>query len=458
MRSYPCRPPKPAVFLALLLGWMGLGPVSILGPEDALGQSVRGRVLEEGSDKGIEGVELLLLGARGDTVGRTLSGSDGLFQLLALVGGSYRIQARHLAYRPFTSPPLELRSFQEVVLDLALSATAIPLEPLTITARRLDPRMGSTVEGFYARQRMSAQGHGFGWIVTRVDPMMVNATDAREVLQWFRLRERCTIVYWNGNLVVNPEVAQDWIETPAAYLEGLEYYPNVSDAPAPFREIPVYLQDSVFCSVLALWAKTGYYGDPVPSPPSHKRLHVALVLQDLSGKLAPDLGVGLETSLLLPVSNRLALGGFLRRTSHHLSGPLLRQTLEGLVQVPWVLPSGSRPFSLWAFGVEGRFVARDEGRIRPVVTGRAGAGLRSFTLVSNSFGEPTERLSSWGLGLGGAVGAEVLLGRRFTLHLAVELDRFAFEPYSELERNWYTSAAGWTARSLRVGAGYVPGR
>jgi len=456
---------SPGLFAGLLL----LALLALLAPVNpVLAQSVRGRAVDAESEEGIAAVRVVLLSADGRTVSESLSRDDGGFHLVTVEAGEYRIQSSHLAYEPVTTQPFRIEGGQEVTVNLILTTTVILLEPLEIVGRRQDPRMGSTIEGFYARQKMFTQGLGFGRVATRIDPEMVNATNPRDVLLWLEPPDRggiiadagCRVVYWDGRLVLSQDVADQWLDTPASFFEGVEFYRNQSDAPAAFREIPIYLSDlstggRVFCSVVALWPRTGYFGELPPPPPSQERLNGALAFYDLSGKLSPGPGVGIEITGHALAYRNLALGVLLRRTSHHIAGDRMEETLSALEQVPFVLPPGRRPFALWVLGPEARLTFGETRIFRPMVALRGLVARRAFTLVSNSFGTPEVTLSSFGLGVGATVGFEWLLTNRLAAHAALGYDRYAFEAYAELERAWYTSAASWQGLGLRVGVGYA---
>ena len=427
-------------------------------------QSIRGRAQEAGTGRSIESAYVALLAPDGTTVSESLSGEDGFFHLVTVNAGEYRIRATHLAYETVTTEPFRVEGGEELLVNLSLSTTVIPLEPLVISARRIDPRQGSSIDGFYARQKMFTQGLGFGRLATRIDPEMINAGDPRDVLLWLAppnmggivTEAGCTTVYWDGRLVLAQEMADSWLETPASFFEGVEYYRRTSDAPPAFREIPLYLANNPSCGVVALWPRTGYFGEaPINLTPPQERLNGALFLYGLSGELAPSLGVGIEITGHVLAHRNVALGVLVRRTSHHLSAELMEQTLEGLQKVPFVLPAGQRPFVLWVIGTEGRLHLREIGRVRPMVAARVLAAKRSFTMVSNAFGTPEVDISSLGLGVGATLGVEFLLTNRIAAHAALGYDRYSFGPYQELERPWYTSAGSWNGIGLRFGIGYA---
>lgn len=449
---------------------LGLGMALVFSLPVALwAQSVRGRTVEAGTGRAVEGAQVSLVAADGKVVAEVISGREGAFQLLARSGGRYTLRAGHLAYLTVTSQPFDLADGEELVVDLSLPTAPIPLDPLTITARRVDPRIGSSIEGFYARAKMAGEGLSFGRVVRRIDPEVTSSSTVREVLRWLEPPNRgesisqrspgCLVIYWNGELVLSADQAQEWLDTQASFFEGMEYYRHPYDAPLAFREIPIYLQDRVSCSVLALWPKTGYFGDPPPDLlPPQERFSASAYFYRLEGKMAPAPGGGVEVAGHVGIRPNLAVGLHVRATAHQLPASVVRKTLEILEDPPFVLTQGRRPFTLWAVGVEGRLTLGRGKVLRPILAGRFDVARRALSLVANRFGHPSETVSSFGAGLGLAAGVEALYRGKWALTGVVNCDWWDFEPYQELERAWYTTKAAWRGFGARVGIGYALGR
>jgi hypothetical protein len=179
--------------------------------------------------------------------------AEGQFYLVARNPGVYRLEASHIAYQPSTTE-VDLGPEELLVVDLALSQAAILLDPLTVTARRLDPRRDATYEGLYAR-RSEFPRIGARRVVLFTD-LEMRAMRVRDVLRWMEGTPNCRVVYWNGMLVNSALMAQAWIDdTSAASLEGLEFYESALDAPDVFRDVPGYMRDSYRCSIIVLWPR-----------------------------------------------------------------------------------------------------------------------------------------------------------------------------------------------------------
>lgn len=120
-------------------------------------QSVAGRVLDNGSDAPVLGVLVELRTERGGDSGSALTDSLGAFRLEVPGPGIFRLRATRIGYQRVESPGFEVGEAEQVEADLRISASAVLVEPLTITSRPEPPRSRylETV-GFYERERRSS--------------------------------------------------------------------------------------------------------------------------------------------------------------------------------------------------------------------------------------------------------------------------------------------------------------
>ena len=422
------------------------------------GQSVRGRVVDAATGQGVSGVRIELLTADGSRASEAVSGADGAFQVAARTGGEYRLRSSHIAYRASTSQAFSLQELEQVIVDVRLSTAPIPLDPLTITARRHDARRDATHEGFYARQ-LTLPPLGNSRVITRWDAEMINARDARDVLQWLpRPRDGCLIVWWNGSPVMFPELATSWLETQSSHLEGVEFYRSIFDAPPTMRDIPPYLIGCTLHSVIALWSRTGYFPEPPPEPfrPPRRRINVAAAMYHLSGSDAPGAGAGLEAAVHWPVLYGVAIGLHVRRTAHQLTAETTHEMMTRLGSgSTYQLPQGERPLTLWVVGIEPRVIMGEVAGLWPIASLRVQVARRRLTLVSSASTHHAVPVPSYGGGIGATLGVEKLIKERFALLVAIGHDRHFFNPYDKLERRWNPTSANWGGTSFRVGFGYA---
>lgn len=139
---------------SIRLASVGLGLMAglCLALSPAVAQSVGGRVLEEGSLQPVAYTGIALLDSAGTVVISTVADSLGSFYLRA-GPGRYRLRAERIGYATVTSEPVELRSDEPVIVELRVSASGIPLEPLIVRARGIE-------RGEDAFKRRRALGEG----------------------------------------------------------------------------------------------------------------------------------------------------------------------------------------------------------------------------------------------------------------------------------------------------------
>ncbi len=123
--------------------------VALAGRADA--QAVRGQVLGFQDSTGVPGVIVQLLDARERTVAQSLSAERGRFLLRASSGGSYRLKALRIGYRPSVSPPFEIPATGFIEQSLVLTGGAVTLAATqVVAASRCGAQSDSGSLGFLA--------------------------------------------------------------------------------------------------------------------------------------------------------------------------------------------------------------------------------------------------------------------------------------------------------------------
>jgi len=113
------------VILLLLLGAPGPGAAQIIS----------GRITDRETGEAIEAVRVQLISARGDSLSVGFSDRFGSYNLRAPGQGEYRIRASRVGAGEVSSPPFLLREAGSEVVDLALTFTAIELDPILVQQR-----------------------------------------------------------------------------------------------------------------------------------------------------------------------------------------------------------------------------------------------------------------------------------------------------------------------------------
>jgi hypothetical protein len=454
----PLRCPWGTLF-ALVLALACAGPVSA--------QTVRGRVVDAGTGEPMESVRVELLAARGSAVSSSVTDGDGGFVVGSRVAGSFRLRASHLGYAEVVVE-VQLHEREEITVDLRLAVSALALTPLTVTARRRDPRHDASYEGMLARHELFPLV-GSERVVRFDDPELAGAGRVTDVLQWMTPRQfnasagnpergpregagmgqtgrpLCAVVFWEGELVNDPTMAGLYLTDPmAVHLEAVEFYRYWAEAPMDYRQVPVYMfLDNIYnCSVVALW------GRRTPVPPIdpqdaqfRARIGGAGGWQTTSGADAPGGAAASRAEALLYLTRTTAVGLHVRHAQAPMD-PATFQRMSG--EDPAQL--GGRDYTVLVYGLEARRDLRRLGPVRPFVSGRLSLARRTF----NPYRAGSDAaVVSTGRGAGITAGVERQLARGISVHAAVEHDVLAFRPFYALKTH---APATWQASSLHLGA------
>jgi hypothetical protein len=116
-------------------------------------QTVRGKVLDAATGEGVAQAEVQAL-SEGHDLGRARTAADGSFEMRLRTAGTVRIQARRTGYAVTLTGDLPVEMRETVEVEVRMSAAAVAMEPLRVTARVEPPRRRSLeVNGFYERER-----------------------------------------------------------------------------------------------------------------------------------------------------------------------------------------------------------------------------------------------------------------------------------------------------------------
>ncbi len=96
------------------------------------GQTIRGTLLEEGTDQPIPGAFVVLQDSVGLAVSTTLTGSAGTWLLRAPRAGTYRVRADRIGYASSTSEPLSVAAGETIVHRLVVAVAPVGLSELAV--------------------------------------------------------------------------------------------------------------------------------------------------------------------------------------------------------------------------------------------------------------------------------------------------------------------------------------
>ena len=432
----------------------------LLTAAQASAQSVRGRVLDAGTATGIPEVRVTLINEAGGKVHEVISDANGRFALNARESGRFRIRTNHIGYTDVTTDPIIVGAEEQITVDVKLAIAAVTLDALTVVARRVDPRQEATADGMYAR-RLLLPPIGSSRVLLPHDPEM-SGMDVRDILRWMPRQRGCMVVWWNGNMVQNQELAAEYLEMSPQMLEAVEFYRSFTDAPLVYRDLPVTMGFSnTNCSVVVLWPRTNRYlaeFAPPILPPDLSAYGINAIAYRPSGRFAPGLGFGIEASALRPVKGVFSAGVFLRITAHQFGADSTAVISRNLSDATFLLPPGDRFLFLSVLGGEGRFSFRRLSPVRANVSARLEVAQRRFNMQSSNVGNRNILVTSYGWGLGGQGTVEWDVNEKLGATVSLGYDHLSFNAYDAIETQSTPTAAAWNGIGLRVGVSYSPSR
>ncbi|MEJ2483397.1 MAG: carboxypeptidase-like regulatory domain-containing protein [Gemmatimonadota bacterium] len=130
---------------ALLL----FGALAAVGANPVDAQTLRGRVVEQGTDSPIPGALLLLQSAEGEELASAVSGESGAWVLRAPGPGEWFVRVERIGFAATTSGPFRVALGADVTIPLEVSSAPLELPALTVEGESggcgLDPEEGETV-------------------------------------------------------------------------------------------------------------------------------------------------------------------------------------------------------------------------------------------------------------------------------------------------------------------------
>lgn len=158
--------------------WMeAMVTVLLLGaPSLADAQTIRGRLLEYGSDQPIDMGLVVMVSPAGDSVSASLSDDDGFFEVSAGEQGDYLLEAAAFGYRASRVGVFELGEGGEMSVEFRLWPTPLTLDGVVVESLVREPVL--VRNGFYRRM-----GRGVGTYFSPDDIESSNAQRAIDMLQ-----------------------------------------------------------------------------------------------------------------------------------------------------------------------------------------------------------------------------------------------------------------------------------
>jgi len=176
--------------------------VLLFAASPAVGQILRGTVLDSSSGRPVAGAHVIVLVDVRTTVGNVVTGADGVFAFRLPAVGAYQVRVSRLGYSPKMTEPIGVDSSFLTSVQLQLVPSAVPLDPLTVAAEHVvvEKQLPYLADaGVYDRRHK-----GFGHFLTRSDiekrdpQLMTNAlrglSGVQVVCTGRRLPVRCDVL------------------------------------------------------------------------------------------------------------------------------------------------------------------------------------------------------------------------------------------------------------------------
>jgi hypothetical protein len=224
------------------------------------GQTIRGTLLERGSDSPIHLGFVGMYTESGDSVTSTITNETGRFEVTSPLPGNFLLLAAALGHRETTVGVFELGEGGELTVEFRIPVEALTLEGLLVQADRVaqvDQQPALVMNGFSRRMQ-----HGLGRFLTPADIESSPATRISDlfvgmlgvVLLDDRLQMRTTQGYCAARIYVDglpaPFMELDNVVT-LEVVEAIEVYQRATEVPLQ------YGGTGAFCGVILFWTKIG---------------------------------------------------------------------------------------------------------------------------------------------------------------------------------------------------------
>lgn len=267
------RTRRQAVLGPLLAGFLlVLGPLPATAQGNGVQGMIRGRVVDETTDRGIPTALVEFMDGRTRIRASAVADDNGNFVLSRLPAGSFRLRATRIGYARALTPYWRIEQGEVLTVVVYLDPDAVLLAPLEI--RAVERSASPVLTGFYRRLERRNGGH----FITRdeierrhpsqITDLLADVPGVRlsvggigansRVVSLARAipfsRGECPVQIWVDGLLAsrNPsiDVPLDELATPNI-LEGIEIYRGLSTIP------PEFVTPEARCGVIALWTRRG---------------------------------------------------------------------------------------------------------------------------------------------------------------------------------------------------------
>jgi hypothetical protein len=239
------------------------GVVGVWSP--AAGQTVRieGRVIEDESERPIEGVRVTVLSVADRRLEVRYTDELGTFEFLTRYRSAVKLRADRIGYHETLTPTLHFDEYDFFRVEVRMKIDAVLLAPLEVVGRH---RTFSPLHADFEHRRLT----GSGWYITREDieelkpayvtdllatvpgiHLLSSGSGHRRIATFGRKNGCHAQIYVDGFHINRGEgFTIDDVVLPGS-VEGIEVYRGLSTVPAE------YLSPEAVCGVVAIWTRRG---------------------------------------------------------------------------------------------------------------------------------------------------------------------------------------------------------
>ncbi len=229
-------------------------------PVTAIGQTIAGWVVDDGTSVPLSAVAVMLLDSTDVAVALAESDSAGRFSMEAPRAGMYRVRADRLGYGDLISEVFSLDDAGPVELVVRMVPEPLEVAGLVVTAEQ---RMRTELEevGFF-RRRNNSLGYFFDAeelerirplvvtdVLRRVPSVRVSGSVVRSLRSY---KPTCSMkIVLNGFKIENDSTADLNFLVNTDLLIGIEVYPGAGGIGAPVQ----HRGTDAFCGIVMIWTR-----------------------------------------------------------------------------------------------------------------------------------------------------------------------------------------------------------
>lgn len=234
----------------------------------AAAQNLNGRVLNDATDRPLEGVRVTLMDEEGSPYAETFTDQEGWFSLPVPRPGSWVVRAELIGFAQVASDPVAATPDERVILEVRMAVEAVPVDPVVVTGRI--NTLNAQIRGFYDRVERGRRS-GLGRFVTRADVVARSPSEPSDLLRGMpgvritrrarsvgsgsaiRMSSDCVpAIYVDGSRINRFNGIADNLDdfVTASSIEGIEVYRGTGVQVGRFH-------DDGGCGLILVWTQRG---------------------------------------------------------------------------------------------------------------------------------------------------------------------------------------------------------